>query len=208
MANASAYPVTTASTGADPTFANGHAYVDASSTGALPRISPLKRRRSEAADRDSLDLDSSPLKYRASTPNFKDHDLPTSNITPPPSTPPPSHLRPSDRHQSFKQDAEEGADLLLYLATSPSPAKPRRLTRTLEYSSPPPMRASSAVNTPMGGFNLSEFLNFTPSPAQAQAQAQRLRFDTTHKFSPTKLTYDTNDSPSRNGTRHLDLGLG
>lgn len=144
------------------------------------RISPLKRHRSDSFEHDLPELESSPIKYRPSTSSLRDRIDPRivhGHITPPPSTPPPSHLRQAHNsihgHGSSRrtggsgEDAEEGADLLLYLATSPSPAKSRRTTanhRTFEaFSSPPPMRGSSAVNTPVGaGFNLSEFLNFTP----------------------------------------------
>ena len=158
--------------------------------------SPLKRRRSDSSERELSELGSSPLKYHASNSNLRERQ---DHITPPPSTPPPMHMhmRSSHTHTS-KADTEEGADLLLYLATSPSPAKSRRTNRGLDYSSPPPMRGSSAVNTPVGaGFNLSEFLNFSPSPATLP----RGRFDA-NKFSPAKLTYD--DSPSRLASRQLE----
>lgn len=189
---------------------------------AVPRhgISPLKRHRSPSTESNSPELGSSPLKYRASQGALRDRIDPRSpnglSTPPPPSTPPPSHLRSrllSDPHShhhhphassssNTKADTEEGADLLLYLATSPSPAKGRR-ARQLDMSSPPaPMRASSAVNTPVGaGFNLSEFLNFSPSPAQVTRPGQRFEATGT-KFSPAKLTYD--DSPVRLASRRLE----
>ncbi|CCG81299.1 Putative uncharacterized protein [Taphrina deformans PYCC 5710] len=162
--------------------------------------SPLKRQRSPSPPHDSPVMASSPLNYRASSSNIRERMDPRSPnghySTPPPSTPPPSHLRSA---RTNKADTEEGADLLLYLATSPSPAKSRRVNRAIEFSSPPPIRGSSAVNTPVGaGFNLSEFLNFSPSPAPAA----RGRFDG-NKFSPAKLTYD--DSPARLSARVRDL---
>lgn len=128
------------------------------------RVSPLKRQRSVSSERDTFEIASSPIKHRPSTSSFREHtSLNGGHITPPPSTPPPFHLY-NARRRSGREDTEEGADLLLYLATSPSPAKSRKLNRGgFEFSSPPPIRGSSAVNTPVGaGFNLSEFLNFTP----------------------------------------------
>ncbi|OAA64653.1 nrm1-like protein [Niveomyces insectorum RCEF 264] len=75
----------------------------------------------------------------------------------------------------------EGADLLLYLAASPSPANPASRSR-MEPPSTPPSKynslalPSSMMTTPGGGsmfpntpgqaFDFSEFVNITPSPAQ------------------------------------------
>lgn len=72
----------------------------------------------------------------------------------------------------------EGADLLLYLATSPSPANPRVL-RSFAPVTPPAKHAqlpSSMLNTPGNTFglfntpgqhfNFADFVNVTPSPAQ------------------------------------------
>ncbi|KAI1338104.1 hypothetical protein F5Y15DRAFT_131486 [Xylariaceae sp. FL0016] len=82
----------------------------------------------------------------------------------------------SDHHKP----AEEGVDLLLYLAASPSPAMPPSRTRMEPPSTPPPRRdlalPSSMMTTPGGGnlfpstpgqpFDFSDFVNITPSPAQ------------------------------------------
>ncbi|KAK4159625.1 hypothetical protein QBC43DRAFT_123820 [Cladorrhinum sp. PSN259] len=82
-----------------------------------------------------------------------------------------------------KTNGEEGADLLLYLAASPSPANPPRNTnnRMNPPSTPPPKRTlalpSSMMTTPgggnpfpatpgMNGFNFEDFVHMTPSPAQ------------------------------------------
>ena len=92
----------------------------------------------------------------------------------PPRTPPPTH------HRKTKSggNGEEGADLLLYLATSPSPANHGpRSTRLFAPSTPPSNdhnAFSAALNTPgMVGFNtpgqqfnFADFINVTPSPAQ------------------------------------------
>ncbi|KAI0871115.1 hypothetical protein GGS24DRAFT_72664 [Hypoxylon argillaceum] len=76
---------------------------------------------------------------------------------------------------------EEGADLLMYLATSPSPAmSTARITRMEPPSTPPPRKdmalPSSMMTTPGGGnlfpttpgqhFDFADFINITPSPAQ------------------------------------------
>ncbi|KAK5653578.1 hypothetical protein OQA88_8840 [Cercophora sp. LCS_1] len=77
---------------------------------------------------------------------------------------------------------EEGADLLMYLAASPSPANPPRRDpgRMEPPSTPPPKNKlalpSSMMTTPGGGnpfpatpglaFDFSDFVHMTPSPAQ------------------------------------------
>lgn len=90
----------------------------------------------------------------------------------PPRTPPPT------RHRNRKSGGgEEGADLLLYLATSPSPANPGQPSRIFAPSTPPSNTGlpSQLLNTPGGlagfntpgqQFNFADFVNVTPSPAQ------------------------------------------
>lgn len=86
---------------------------------------------------------------------------------------------------SDPKTGEEGADLLLYLAASPSPANPPRMSRMEPPSTPPPKTPktgrlalpSSMMTTPGGGnpfnpntpgvaFDFSDFVHMTPSPAQ------------------------------------------
>lgn len=133
-----------------------------------------------------------------------DEDLPISSFqigsshirsSPPlraPRTPPPAVARSARlRNSAFKpsardgQTGEEDANLLMYLATSPSPANPgSSKTRVFAPSTPPPKATplpSSMMSTPGGGgapfpgfglstpsanLNFAEFLNMTPSPAQ------------------------------------------
>ncbi|MCJ1271825.1 hypothetical protein MMC22_011730 [Lobaria immixta] len=99
----------------------------------------------------------------------------------PPRTPPPTRSR-SLRHRKGNATGEEEADLLLYLATSPSPANPGAKARLYPPSTPPPYTTalpSSMMSTPGGGgfmagfntpgqqqFNFADFVNITPSPAQ------------------------------------------
>ncbi|KAH8645648.1 hypothetical protein BX600DRAFT_390977 [Xylariales sp. PMI_506] len=101
----------------------------------------------------------------------------------PPRTPPMrnrSLKRPSKEKLATTGSKEEGADLLLYLAASPSPAIPSARTRMEPPSTPPPRKdlalPSSMMTTPGGGnifpatpgqpFDFSDFVNITPSPAQ------------------------------------------
>lgn len=132
-----------------------------------------------------------------------DEDLPVSSFqvsnshrsSPPfraPRTPPPgvaryARLRNSAFNASARdgQTGEEDANLLMYLATSPSPARPgSSKARVFAPTTPPPKSTplpSSMMSTPGGGgapfpgfglstpsanLNFAEFLNMTPSPAQ------------------------------------------
>ncbi|KAI5817034.1 hypothetical protein BZA77DRAFT_333260 [Pyronema omphalodes] len=69
---------------------------------------------------------------------------------------------------ALKPTGEEGADLLLYLATSPSPAV-KKSGEGRFIPTTPPSRSSGAFNsipqTPQTGFNFADFINITPSPA-------------------------------------------
>jgi hypothetical protein len=156
----------------------------------LPMSSPIKRipeMHDVPFQRDSTVLDS------PSASEDDDQDLPTSSYrqssiqirSSPPCTPPPSMSRRSRRLGSPVHDTQggkEGADLLLYLAASPSPAM--RMSRTEMYppSTPPSKHTplpSSMMSTPGGqylpgfapttpstAFNFADFVNITPSPAQ------------------------------------------
>ncbi|KAI9822166.1 MAG: hypothetical protein M1832_003169 [Thelocarpon impressellum] len=129
-----------------------------------------------------------------------DQELPTQPFQPsasqlhssPPRTPPPTRARSArlrrpetaDDAEAAAGTGEEGADLLLYLATSPSPANPAMKARIFPPSTPPsrnPALPSSMMTTPSGGaflagyggpntpsqgFNFADFVNITPSPAQ------------------------------------------
>ncbi|KAL7272473.1 hypothetical protein RUND412_004715 [Rhizina undulata] len=89
----------------------------------------------------------------------------------PPRTPPRQILKPSHPN---KINGVEGADLLLFLATSPSPAAAIK-NRFAPPTTPPSlasalpssmMETPGAPETPHMGFNFSDFVNITPSPAQ------------------------------------------
>ena len=95
----------------------------------------------------------------------------------PPRTPPPTRSRAA-RQCKMNAAGEEGADLLLYLATSPSPANPSAQSARVFAPSTPPCNnralPSSMMSTPVVGgfntpgqqFNFADFVNVTPSPAQ------------------------------------------
>lgn len=99
----------------------------------------------------------------------------------PPRTPPHRTLTNPASSAIKPSVGEDGADLLLYLATSPSPAA--RLTRNKVTLEPEPQPAtppyksiglpSTLLTTPGGGpqtpgnlFNFHDFVHITPSPAQ------------------------------------------
>ncbi|KYK60731.1 hypothetical protein DCS_01869 [Drechmeria coniospora] len=108
----------------------------------------------------------------------------------PPRTPPmktrslgPKRSKENLSTASKGKSGEEGADLLLYLAASPSPAVKSNRGMMERVSTPPPKNGkldlpSSMMTTPGGGtmfpntpgqgFDFADFVNITPSPAQKQ----------------------------------------
>lgn len=97
----------------------------------------------------------------------------------PPRTPPRRMLKST---RPGKNTGEEGADLLLYLATSPSPATAAMPKHRFIPTTPPStssalpssmMHTPGAPQTPHGGFDISQFINITPSPFTAPAHAGR-----------------------------------
>ncbi|KAF5725007.1 cyclin-dependent kinase [Fusarium mundagurra] len=170
----------------------------------LTRSSPLKPRRQQhfttSGGPDVSFFQQRLMSRELTSPNFAapsddDDDLlpihsfhPTNIRSSPPRTPPMRTRSVSKRNKGENgagtngKTGEEGADLLLYLAASPSPAV-RTSTRTrMEPPSTPPQKnkqmdlPSSMMMTPGGGnlfpttpsqaFDFAEFVNITPSPAQ------------------------------------------
>ncbi|KAH8661359.1 hypothetical protein BGZ60DRAFT_455157 [Tricladium varicosporioides] len=152
----------------------------------------------------------------------------------PPSTPPPVRNRGGlGRRNKDKagKSGEEGADLLLYLATSPSPANPSTRACMQPPSTPPPKNPalpSSMMTTPGGGSNLlsvfggpntpsqafdfSDFVNITPSPAQKAWPRTPRTLKTPLTVARKRLTFDNPNSPTLNGslrdnTKHTGLGM-
>ena len=121
----------------------------------------------------------------------------------PPSTPPSAF-----RRRPISGSGEEGADLLLFLATSPSPAQPssRRFTsNVVPPGTPPSMIRKSIANEPatpsQSTFDVRDYINITPSPAPAVWNAgtpmavgtptrRRLTYDDAVVGSPVELGND------------------
>lgn len=150
-----------------------------------------------------------------------DHDLPmpsfghepSSSIlsSSPPRTPPPTKrfLNPNAK--------SSGADLLLYLANSPSRSPAPHFQRPSDSSKEPPSTPPSqhthlpssvmttpgthlglfngALQTPGQNFNLADFCNVTPSPAPAQWRTPGIA-QTPSRFSKRGLNFDTLQPPS------------
>lgn len=146
-----------ASQGANLSFVS-----DGSTVPASPPFGPSSDDHTRRHLENSFDLNSS--KFRSS----------------PPCTPPPTLSR---RSRSRKRNATgaEGAELLMHLATSPSPANQAMKSSVHPPSTPPSdphalpssMMPTSGASGFLGGFNTpgqnfawADFINVTPSPAQ------------------------------------------
>ena len=166
-------------------------------THQLAQSSPIKPRRQQHFT-TSAGPDVSFFQQRRMTaaPSDDDDDLlPAHSFTmskvrsSPPRTPPMQTTRSLRTKRSREnldgpnpaKSGEEGADLLLYLAASPSPAVKSNRGRMEHLSTPPPKNSkldlpSSMMTTPGGGnlfpntpgqgFDFADFVNITPSPAQ------------------------------------------
>ncbi|KAI9728414.1 MAG: hypothetical protein M1828_003814 [Chrysothrix sp. TS-e1954] len=169
----------------------------------LPESSPSFRTntRFKTSDRTqfSFTSETSTIQDLSSASEDDDQDIPIHSFnfaenhiaSSPPRTPSPSRARSANRfHKSFNSQetdqhlpVNEGADLLLYLASSPSPAMRVNKTPMLPPSTPPAKHTplpSSMMSTPGGqtnfgfglstpgaaNFNFADYVNVTPSPAQ------------------------------------------
>ncbi|KAL5050006.1 hypothetical protein BDW71DRAFT_141049 [Aspergillus fruticulosus] len=163
----------------------------------LPESSPgFRRNTSTRRGRNNLPLitETAPVPelsspgpgYHAQSEDDNDPDLPVHSFqvssvvgSSPPRTPPPKHASISRNDRNLRH--EDGADLLLYLANSPTPARIANKLQPQEFppSTPPSQHAvfPSLTPTPGGGvfpnfgtpnqqFNFADFVNVTPSPAQ------------------------------------------
>lgn len=152
----------------------------------------------------------------------------------PPRTPPPTRSSTA-RKRKGNAKVEEGADLLLYLATSPSPAKHGAKSRIFAPSTPPSHSQalpSSMMSTPGAGgflsgfdtpgqFNFADFVNITPSPAQgafgnrtpgltrtplaAKEARRRLNFDSL--LPPTGSPKPTIHGDRESTSKEIGLGM-
>lgn len=182
-------------------------------TSTGPNVSLYESTRSFATDLTSPNL---------GTISDDDDDLlPTHSFQPsnirssPPTTPPMRSRTLAGRHDKDKaapgpggaKAVEQGADLLLYLAASPSPAVPTRTK--MEPPSTPPSKINRDMglpsshmttpgggnlfpNTPGQGFDFADFVNITPSPAQ-KAWKTPVSLSTTRtprSLTQRKLTFD------------------
>ncbi|KAF2870954.1 hypothetical protein BDV95DRAFT_594879 [Massariosphaeria phaeospora] len=163
----------------------------------------------------------------------------------PPRTPPPAVARSARsarlRRNGFNaagaaregENGEEDANLLMYLATSPSPARPASSKpRMLAPLTPPPKATplpSSMMSTPGGGgsysgfgglhtpsanINFADFLNMSPSPAQVGVSWNRTpvaaRTPAAAREARRRLNFDTLLPPTSDNSRQIGKveGLG
>ncbi|KAJ9293065.1 hypothetical protein DTO271G3_8200 [Paecilomyces variotii] len=148
----------------------------------------------------------------------------------PPRTPPPNHPRLTRTDKALQR--EDGADLLLYLANSPTPAAISNKTQNRDVlpSTPPSQHAMlpSLTPTPGGGlfanfgtpsqqFNFADFVNVTPSPAQVpwggRTPGGPSRTPLAAKDARKRLNFDNlpppnADSPGKGKDSGLALQLG
>ncbi|KAJ5287945.1 hypothetical protein N7478_003631 [Penicillium angulare] len=122
----------------------------------------------------------------------------------PPRTPPPKHARlpRTDRGQG-----DDGADLLLFLANSPTPARVAAGSQSHVFppSTPPSQHAGlgslpNLMGTPGQQFNFADFVNVTPSPAQpawgGRTPGNPARTPLTAKDARKRLNFDALVPPS------------
>ncbi|KAL2014250.1 hypothetical protein VTN00DRAFT_1775 [Thermoascus crustaceus] len=180
------------------------------------------------------ELPSSPT-LRAHSDDENDPDLPSHSFqnvsssmisSSPPRTPPPNHAR-LPRNDKTTQNQDD-ADLLLYLANSPTPANMGNKTQSRDFlpSTPPSQHAvlPSLTPTPGGGmfqnfgtpnqgFNFADFVNVTPSPAQrpwgGRTPGGPSRTPLTVKDARKRLNFDNLAPPSAESpkNREKDSGL-
>ena len=193
----------------------------------LPGSSPIKQRRTshftnKLGPEVSFTSDISTIPDEASSYDaFSDNEetTPTRSFaqkTPilrssPPRTPPPSRARAANMRKGRLATEEEGAELLVYLA---SPANAAIKGGAAPPMTPPSKHAnlpSSMMSTPGGGnlfgsfntpgqnFDFADFVNITPSPAQA-AWANRtprvLRTPIASQEARRRLNFDALVAPS------------
>ncbi|KAI5806249.1 hypothetical protein EDC01DRAFT_140782 [Geopyxis carbonaria] len=178
------------------------------------------RSRKDSSSHGTRLIQSSPGYYEDDTQAERKFQ-PTFHSSPPRT--PPQRMKATGRN---KNAGEEGADLLLYLATSPSPAT-ASMPKTRYIPTTPPSRSNAlpssmmnntpgAPQTPQTGFNFADFVNITPSPAQGAfgpvgrgtpiaAARRRLNFDQLVPPSGSPPAHAGNNNARSNGMG-MDLG--
>ena len=145
----------------------------------------------------------------------------------PPRTPPPNRSRLAVNNNKALRNGQGEADLLLYLANSPTPARVGRKHTGTDFlpSTPPAQHANlSMISTPGGGmahsfgtptyqpFNFADFVNVTPSPAQPQWTGRTPlappRSPLAGKEVRKRLSFDTLAPPASNSKENKRLELG
>ena len=167
---------------------------------------------------------SSPI-YHGPSDEENDPDLPFHSVanmnsmvgSSPPRTPRPKHARLPRSERDIQQ--EDGADLLLYLANSPTPARVAGGSQhqALLPSTPPSQHAvlgmTPNLGTPRQQFNFADFVNLTPSPAQPEwggrTPGNPARTPLATKDARKRLNFDALVPPgtSSPGSRPKDTGL-
>jgi hypothetical protein len=169
---------------------SSHRLSQSSPTFARQRLAYHDNTNSFVSEADTIPVvGRSPTLQRNSEDGY-DPDLPIINVpnasssmisSSPPRTPPQNRSRVTCNGEKAAQNGEDGADLLLYLANSPTPANfgGKRGVQDFLPSTPPSQHPAlpSLTSTPGGGvtanfgtpiqqFNFADFVNVTPSPAQ------------------------------------------
>jgi len=197
----------------------------------LPQSSPVLSRSSTFTDHGHFVSDAGllPPASQHDSPMFdiqsdnEDHDLPMPSFAHEPSSSiisssPPRTPPPTKRFTNLNAK-QAGADLLLYLANSPSRSPAITVNRLSSSSKEPPSTPPSqhshlpssvmntpgtnlglfngALQTPGQNFNLADFCNVTPSPAPAQWGARTPRAaKTPAQFTRRGLNFDSLMPPS------------
>ncbi|KAJ5727497.1 hypothetical protein N7493_005317 [Penicillium malachiteum] len=151
-------------------------------------------------------------------PDLPLHSFQVGNSMPgssPPRTPPPKHAR---LPRTDREGGDDGADLLLYLANSPTPARVAAGSHSHIFppSTPPSQHAVMASLTPNLGtpgqqFNFADFVNVTPSPAQpawgSRTPGNPARTPLTVKDARKRLNFDALVPPSASPRMRKEGGL-
>jgi len=200
----------------------------------LPQSSPPLGSAStfESASLSHPGHDDSPM-FDVHPSEDEDHDLPMHNFaqeppssiisSSPPRTPPPTRRQLTNPKQA-------GADLLLYLANSPSRSPAVRINGLSSTSKEPPSTPPSqhthlpssvmhtpgnnlglfngALQTPGQNFNLADFCNVTPSPGPAHWGNHTPALSKTPGFARRGLNFDTIMPPSPTMQRKPALSQG
>lgn len=205
-------------------------HLNYSRTAHVPKLSfisegttiPDEAASPEQSEDDDADLPVLSFNVNSS---FRHHSTASNLHSSPPRTPPPQH-RTLDKVPQIswsntpRTGGDHGADLLMYLATSPTPAHIGTAKNRVAPPSTPPSKTtplpSSMMSTPGGGnglfgfgfntpsqnFNFSDFCNVTPSPAQGNwpktpgtAKTPNAAREARRKLNFDSLTHPTSSSP-------------